>query len=69
MTLAKRYGKKSLSIAAGKSARIKVKLSRKARRAVLRSRKGKRIRVTVTPRGGGRRDFATVRLLRPKKKH
>jgi len=69
LTLAKRYGKKSLSIASGKSAKIKVKLSRKARRAVLRSRKGKKIRVTVRPSGGGRRDFATVTLLRPKKKH
>jgi hypothetical protein len=67
MTLAKRYGKKSLSIASGKSAKVKVKLSRKARRAVLRARKGKRVRVTVTPTGG-RRAFATVTLLRPKKR-
>lgn len=68
LSLAKGYGKKSLSISSGKTAKIKVKLSRKARRAVLRARKGKKVRVTVTPTGG-RRDFATVTLLRPKKKH
>ena len=68
MSLAKGYGRKSLSIASGKTARVKVKLSRKARRAVNRARrKGKRVRVTVTPTGG-RRAFATVTLLPPKKR-
>src|SRR4030095_11006251 len=66
MTLAKRYGKKSLSIGAGKTAKVRVKLSRKARRAVLHARKGKRIRVTVRPTGG-RRSVATVTLLPPQK--
>jgi hypothetical protein len=67
LSLAKRYGRKSLSIASGKTARVSVKLSRKARRAVRRARRGKKIRVTVTPTGG-RRAFATVTLLRPKKR-
>jgi hypothetical protein len=68
LSLAKGYGRKSLSIASGKTAKVKVKLSRKARRAVNRARrKGKKVRVTVTPTGG-RRAFATVTLLPPKKR-
>jgi hypothetical protein len=68
LRLAKGYGRKSLSIASGKTAKVKVKLSRKARRAVNRAkRKGKKVRVTVTPTGG-RRAFGTVTLLRPKKR-
>jgi hypothetical protein len=67
LTLARRYGRKSYSIGARKSAKVRVKLSRKARRAVLRSRRGKRVRASVTVTGG-RRASATITLLPPKKR-
>jgi hypothetical protein len=67
LSLARRYGRKAYSIGARKTARVRVKLSRKARRAVLRSRRGKRVRASVTVTGG-RRASATIMLLPPKKR-
>lgn len=67
LTLARKYGRKSFSIGARKTARVRIKLSRKATRAVLRAKRGKRVRATARVTGG-RRAFANITFLPPKKK-
>jgi hypothetical protein len=62
-----RMGSKSFSIKAGKAKAVKVKLSKKARRAVIRNRRVTS-RATLALRGG-KRTRGTVKIKASRKRH
>jgi hypothetical protein len=69
LSFAKGYGKKSFSIKSNKTGTVKVKLTKKGKRAVFRAKrnKGKKVRTTVSG-SSLRKASATITLLPPKKK-
>jgi hypothetical protein len=69
LSFANGYGRKSFSVKSNKTATVKVKLTKKGKRAVFRAKrnKGKKVRTTVSG-SSMRRASATLTLLPPKKK-
>ena len=67
----KAYGSKSFRIPAGKTATVRVKLRKSARKAVNRSRKGKTVQLTVRGTDSAGQPISvtrSVKLLRAKRK-